>query len=178
VEAVEAPGRALARALVEGAATLPGVRLLGPVVGPRVALVALALPGGGLDAETVARTVADTGRVLCAAGRRCAHPLHDRLGIGATLRLSAWITNDEADAARAFDALRGLIGSRTLLVRRGCARLARWSRARTVSGRLSAVAPATSIALVLGGGTRCTARRSLGRPRRSRSWSRRSPRST
>jgi selenocysteine lyase/cysteine desulfurase len=46
---------------------------------------------------------------LVSAGRHCAHPLHDALGIEATLRASAWIHNDIDDVERFAVALRGLV---------------------------------------------------------------------
>jgi cysteine desulfurase/selenocysteine lyase len=110
-EALEAHGRELSEALLEESARLPGVRLLGaPDASRRIPLVALALPPGGLDAETVARTLSDAFGVLVSAGRHCAHPLHDELGTAATLRASAWIHNDLDDVRRFGAALRGLIG--------------------------------------------------------------------
>lgn len=62
-----------------------------------------------LDAETLARTIADTSGVLVSAGRHCAHELHEHCGADATLRISAWLVNDLDDIARCFDALRPLI---------------------------------------------------------------------
>lgn len=106
---IEAHGRQLAALLVEGCASLPGVRLLGDRSAARIPLVSLALPAQGLDAETLARTLADTSGILLSAGRHCAHPLHGLAGAGATLRASAWLFNDAADVARLFDALRPLM---------------------------------------------------------------------
>lgn len=110
VAAIEARERELAAQLVEACDSLPGVRLLGPRhANERIPLVALALPQRGLDAETIARTLSDTFGVLVSAGRHCTHPLHDALGVEATLRASAWIHNDSSDVERFASALRGLI---------------------------------------------------------------------
>ncbi|MCC6782819.1 MAG: aminotransferase class V-fold PLP-dependent enzyme, partial [Planctomycetes bacterium] len=102
-------GRELAAALLDGCRSLPGVRVLGDLDAPRIPLVSLALPPFGLDAETLARTIADTSGVLVSAGRHCAHELHEHCGADATLRISAWLVNDLDDIARCFDALRPLI---------------------------------------------------------------------
>ena len=107
---VEAHGRELARALLAECARLPGVRLLGPADAERrIPLVSLALPGTGLDAETLARTLSDSCGVLVSAGRHCAHPLHDACGAEATLRASAWVHNDLEDVERLGAGLRGLV---------------------------------------------------------------------
>lgn len=109
-QALEQHTRALAVQMFERCQCLPGVRVLGPQhAAERTALVALALPEVGLDAESIARTLSDTFGVLVSAGRHCAHPLHDALGLEATLRASAWIHNDSDDIERFVDALRGLI---------------------------------------------------------------------
>jgi cysteine desulfurase/selenocysteine lyase len=109
-DALVAHGRRLAAALVDAVARLPGVRLLGPADPVRrIALAALVLPDGSLDAETTARTLSDTSGILVSAGRHCAHPLHDALAAPATLRASAWIHNDVDDVARLAEALRALL---------------------------------------------------------------------
>lgn len=109
MEELAAHGRELAAALLDGCRSLPGVRVLGDLDAPRIPLVSLALPPFGLDAETLARTIADTSGVLVSAGRHCAHELHEHCGADATLRISAWLVNDLDDIARCFDALRPLI---------------------------------------------------------------------
>ena len=107
--AIERHGQTLSRALLEGCATLTGVRVLGDAHEHRIPVVSVVLPEHGLDAETVARTIADTGGVLVSAGRHCAHVLHDHARAAATLRISAWIVNDLDDVARCFEALRPLL---------------------------------------------------------------------
>jgi cysteine desulfurase/selenocysteine lyase len=109
MERVREHGRDLARALLEGCASLPGVRILGASAEDRIPLVALDLPANGLDAETLARTLSDGSGILVSAGRHCAHRLHDSLGAGSTLRASAWIVNDLDDVQRFVEALRDLI---------------------------------------------------------------------
>lgn len=109
-EAIASHSRALARQMHEQCSQLPGVRVLGSrVLDERIPLVALALPPSGLDAQTTARTLSDAFGVLVSAGRHCAHPLHDALGLDDTLRASAWIHNDADDIERFVSALRALI---------------------------------------------------------------------
>jgi cysteine desulfurase/selenocysteine lyase len=116
MENVRAHGEKLAKLLLEGCATLPGVKVLGsaepsgPGSGePRIPLVALELPENGLDAETIARTIADTTGVILSAGQHCTHLLHAHVRTSATLRASAWMFNTEAEVARLLDGLRSLI---------------------------------------------------------------------
>lgn len=107
---VAAHGARLAGLLLEGGGALPGVRVLGAASGAtRIPLVSLALPEVGLDAETLARTLADASGILVSAGRHCAHPLHDRAGVSATLRASAWATTTEDEVARLVSTLAPLL---------------------------------------------------------------------
>ncbi len=112
MERVRAHGEELAKALLEGCASLPGVRVLGSSEPrhARIPLVALELPPDGLDAETIARTVADTSGVIVSAGQHCTHPLHTQVGSNATLRASAWLFNGLDDVERFVSGLRGLVG--------------------------------------------------------------------
>lgn len=110
MERVKAHGEELARALLEGCASLPGVRILGASEGhARIPLVALELPEDGLDAETIARTIADTSAVIVSAGQHCTHPLHAFVRTSATLRASAWITTSLDDVERFVSGLRSLV---------------------------------------------------------------------
>ncbi len=111
MERVRAHGEELARALLDGCSRLPGVRVLGAAEprAPRIPLVALELPLEGLDAETIARTIADTSGVIVSAGQHCTHPLHAHVRTSATLRASAWLVNGLDDVERFVSGLRGLI---------------------------------------------------------------------
>jgi cysteine desulfurase/selenocysteine lyase len=89
------------------------VRILGAKGGgtplPRIPLVAMELPQEGLDAETIARTIADTSGVIVSAGQHCTHPLHAHVRTGATLRASAWLFNTLDDIERLVAGLRTLV---------------------------------------------------------------------
>ena len=76
---------------------------------PRIPLVALELPVEGLDAETLARTLADTSGLIVSAGQHCTHPLHAQAGVASSLRASAWIVNGPADCERFLGGLRSLL---------------------------------------------------------------------
>lgn len=110
MDAVRAHGEELARALFEGVRALPGVRVLGgdDPSRPRIPLVALTLPDGALDAQTLARMLADTSGVIVSAGQHCTHPLHRQAAASQdTLRASAWMVNTLEDVERFVDSLRG-----------------------------------------------------------------------
>jgi cysteine desulfurase/selenocysteine lyase len=111
MERIRAHGEKLAGALLDGCKSLPGVRVLGADEPhrPRIPLVTLALPEDCLDAETIARTIADTSGVIVSAGQHCTHPLHARVKTHATLRASAWLSNEPDDVERFVVGLRSLI---------------------------------------------------------------------
>ncbi|HZV00441.1 MAG TPA: aminotransferase class V-fold PLP-dependent enzyme, partial [Planctomycetota bacterium] len=110
METVRAHGEELARALLDGCSRLP-VRVLGSDAprAPRIPLVALELPREGLDAETLARTLADTSGLIVSAGQHCTHPLHAHVKTSATLRASAWVFNTTDDVERFVTGLRSLV---------------------------------------------------------------------
>jgi cysteine desulfurase/selenocysteine lyase len=88
--------RLLARALEE-------LARVGKVYGPagvdrRRAAVAFSVPG--VESQAVARILSERQNVMVRAGLHCAHPLHEHLGLGPTVRCSfcAYNTGDELDA--------------------------------------------------------------------------------
>ncbi len=85
--------------LLDGLAELPGIRVLGAGIdAPRVALASVIVDGvHAHDAGQVLDNVGIAARV----GHHCAQPLHRRLGVTASLRVSAGVhtTADEIDQA-------------------------------------------------------------------------------
>jgi cysteine desulfurase / selenocysteine lyase len=85
--------------LLDGLAELPGIRVLGADIdAPRVALASVVVDGvHAHDAGQVLDNVGIAARV----GYHCAQPLHRRLGVTASLRISAGVhtTADEIDQA-------------------------------------------------------------------------------
>ncbi|RZS59692.1 cysteine desulfurase [Microcella putealis] len=85
--------------LLAGLAELPGIRVLGAGIdAPRVALASVVVDGvHAHDAGQVLDNVGIAARV----GHHCAQPLHRRLGVTASLRVSAGVhtTADEIDQA-------------------------------------------------------------------------------
>lgn len=101
--AIEAHGQALLRRLLEGLASIDGLRILGPAVADdRVPLVSMALPG--YDPQEVALVLDAAHRIQVRAGLHCAPLIHQALGTyaaGGAVRISpgAFSTLAEVDAA-------------------------------------------------------------------------------
>jgi len=97
--------------LVDGLATIDGVRVLGSgIARPRVGLASFDV--AGIHAHDVGQILDDEG-IAVRVGHHCAQPLHRRLGITASTRASTYLytTRDEVDAviagvARAIDFFR------------------------------------------------------------------------
>jgi cysteine desulfurase/selenocysteine lyase len=85
MEAVFAHDRALAARALERLAEVPGVRILGPGAEKRGGVVAFTL--GDIHPHDVA-TVLDRHGVAVRAGHHCAMPLHEKLGVRASVRAS------------------------------------------------------------------------------------------
>jgi cysteine desulfurase/selenocysteine lyase len=85
MDAVFAHDQALAAYAMERLSGVPDVRLLGPPAGARGGVVAFTL--GTIHAHDVA-TVLDSDGIAVRAGHHCAMPLHEKLGVRATVRAS------------------------------------------------------------------------------------------
>jgi len=85
MDAVFDHDRALAAYAMERLAEVPDLRLIGPPAGRRGGVVAFTL--GTIHAHDVA-TVLDSDGIAVRAGHHCAMPLHQKLGIHATVRAS------------------------------------------------------------------------------------------
>ena len=104
--AIEAHELALGERLAAGAASIEGVRLVGPRPGAERAGLASVIVDG-VHAHDVGQ-VLDAQGIAARVGHHCAQPLHRRLGVAATTRASAYLytTEDEVDAF--LDALSGV----------------------------------------------------------------------
>ncbi|WP_253181638.1 SufS family cysteine desulfurase [Curtobacterium sp. UCD-KPL2560] len=103
---------ALAQRMLEGLATVPGVRVVGPPVGvPRSGLVAFDV--AGVHAHDVSQYL-DAQGIAVRSGHHCAQPLHRRLGLTATSRASTYVytTDEDVDRfVRAVAEVRGYFGA-------------------------------------------------------------------
>ena len=83
---------------------VPGVRVLGPAAdaGPRGAIVSFTLDGAA--AEDIARLL-DRQNVFVRHGHHCTMPLHDNIGVMASVRASFAMYNTEADIDSLVDGL-------------------------------------------------------------------------
>jgi cysteine desulfurase/selenocysteine lyase len=85
MDAVWEHDRELAAYALGRLAEVPGLRLLGPLAGPRGGVVAFTL--GEIHPHDVA-TVLDRDGIAVRAGHHCAMPLHEKLGVHASARAS------------------------------------------------------------------------------------------
>ncbi len=105
--AIRAREEELTRRLLEGLATLPGVRVFGPRdVRDRFGVVAFEVEG--LHAHDVCQLLDGYG-VCTRGGHHCAEPLMDRFGTVATVRASLAPYNDEADIDALLEGLAAII---------------------------------------------------------------------
>jgi len=97
MDAIFAHDRELAEYTLPRIAALPGVRVLGPPLARRGGVVAFTLEG--VHAHDVA-TVLDADGVAVRAGHHCAMPLHEALGVPASVRASfhCYSLPEEVDA--------------------------------------------------------------------------------
>jgi len=96
--------RRIGAILREGAAQIPGVRLLGPVDSPHGVLGLAAVAVDGIHPHDVGQVLDDRG-IAVRVGHHCAQPLHRRLGLTGSTRASAHVYTSEDDARSFVDAL-------------------------------------------------------------------------
>jgi cysteine desulfurase/selenocysteine lyase len=97
MQAVAAHEQQLVAAMLEGLATIPGVRIIGPTnASERRSPVAFVVDG--VHAHDVGQVLDDDG-IAVRVGHHCAWPLHRRFGVAATVRASFAVYNtpDEVD---------------------------------------------------------------------------------
>lgn len=105
-ERIEAHERRLARTLVDGLSSIPGIRVVGPVAGePRAGLVSFDVDG--VHAHDVGQLL-DAQGIAVRVGHHCAQPLHRRLGLTATTRASTYLYTTDADVDRLLDSVAGV----------------------------------------------------------------------
>ncbi len=98
MDAVAAHEHVLTQRLLDGIASVPGVRVLGPTEAvDRLAVVAFSVDG--VHPHDVGQ-VLDNAGIAVRVGHHCAQPVHQRLGVHASARASASIytTEEEIDA--------------------------------------------------------------------------------
>jgi cysteine desulfurase/selenocysteine lyase len=108
MERVREHEQALTAHMLEGLATVPGLRVVGPPdAALRGGLASFTLEG--IHPHDVAELCNREG-VCIRAGHHCAQPLMRCLGVGATARASVGVYNDHADIDALVHALRGARG--------------------------------------------------------------------
>jgi cysteine desulfurase/selenocysteine lyase len=100
---IAATEHALSERLRDGLARIPNVRVLGAdIVGARVGLASIVVDG--VHAHDAGQVLDEAG-VAARVGHHCAQPLHRRLGVTASLRLSLGVHTTEAEIDRLLAAV-------------------------------------------------------------------------
>ncbi len=95
MDAIHAHEQAITAYALEGLATIPGIRVLGPLdASQRGGAIAFDLPG--VHPHDVA-TVLDTRGIAVRAGHHCAKPAHARFGVQSTTRMSSYLYTTPAE---------------------------------------------------------------------------------
>jgi cysteine desulfurases, SufS subfamily len=98
MERIAAHEDTLAQRMLSGLAEIPGIRVVGPVLGvPRAGLVSF--DTAGVHAHDVGQYL-DAQGIAVRVGHHCAQPLHRRLGLTATTRASTYLYTTEAEVDR------------------------------------------------------------------------------
>ena len=106
MERVHAWESLLGQRLVEGLATIPGVRVLGPAAGQeRIGLASFDV--AGVHAHDVGQFL-DSKGIAVRVGHHCAQPLHRRLGLTASTRASTYLYNTTSDVDAFLAAVAGV----------------------------------------------------------------------
>ncbi|PFG38326.1 cysteine desulfurase/selenocysteine lyase [Georgenia soli] len=98
MDALAAHEAELTRLLLDGVASVPGVRVLGPT-DPADRLAVVAFEVDGVHPHDVGQVLDDAG-IAVRVGHHCAQPIHRRLGVNASARASAGVytTAEEIEA--------------------------------------------------------------------------------
>lgn len=106
-EAIHAHEQRLLERLLAGLKAIPGVRLLGPEgTQARAPLVSFVVDG--IHPHDVCQLL-DTFGVCTRGGHHCAQPLHEALGVEASVRASIALYNDEGDIEALLDGLEEVV---------------------------------------------------------------------
>ncbi|MGL5825138.1 MAG: SufS family cysteine desulfurase [Nocardioides sp.] len=103
LDAIHAHEQAITGYALAGLATVPGVRVLGPLTA--------AQRGGAISFEVLGvhphdiATVLDTRGIAVRAGHHCAKPAHERFGVQATTRMSSYLYTTPAEIDAFIDGL-------------------------------------------------------------------------
>jgi cysteine desulfurase/selenocysteine lyase len=110
MENVEAHSLALGQRFHEGLRRFPDLRLLSQSPQAHYGIASFFVNIPGLSSEMFGRIMADSYGIMLSAGRHCAHPYHDWLGLSSTVRVSTHVYTSEEEVQRFLDAVQELVG--------------------------------------------------------------------
>jgi cysteine desulfurase/selenocysteine lyase len=112
LDAIRAHDEALARLLIDGLGSVPGVRILAPSlpISRRIALVTFVVDAPAMTQENVARALSDMFGVCVSGGYHCAHVLHARVKLDGTVRASPHVFNTSGEIDQLVEGVRELAG--------------------------------------------------------------------
>jgi cysteine desulfurase/selenocysteine lyase len=105
-DAIERQNRALTSALDAQLGTLEGLTFLRPAAGvARTSMLSFVEDTHTLAPDYFSRILSDSFGIMVRGGHQCAHPLHHRLGVPGSLRVSLQFYNTEEEIVHLRDAL-------------------------------------------------------------------------
>jgi cysteine desulfurase/selenocysteine lyase len=110
MEEVQAHSLALGRQLHQGLRQFSDFRLLGQAQPEHHGIASFFVDIPGFSSEMFGRILADSYGIMVSAGRHCAHPYHDWLGLSTTVRVSTHVYTSEEEIERFLDVVRELVG--------------------------------------------------------------------
>ena len=107
MDAVRAHEKELLRAGMDGLKKIPGIRILGPGdTDKRSGVISFVIEG--VHPHDIGSFLDEKG-IMIRAGDHCARPLHKKLRLGASARMSFYLYNDEDDSMRVVSVLKEMI---------------------------------------------------------------------
>lgn len=103
IESVQKREEELTRYCLEKMKRIDGLTICGPKKGERAGIISFTL--NGVHPHDIAQILGDRG-ICIRAGHHCAMPLHKKLGLAATARVSFYLYNDEEDIDRLIEGIK------------------------------------------------------------------------
>jgi len=112
MDAIRAHDVAIAKRMIDGLASIPGVRVLAKdlPMEKRIALATFVVDAPAMSQENVARALCDLFGVCVSGGYHCTHVLHARAHLEGTVRASPHVFNTAEEIDRLIEGVREIVG--------------------------------------------------------------------